>query len=149
MKAMVTIALLLFPLLSFAENAQVACMQQFDEQLKNAGTETMNVARSLNYSMLLERASRCVQAGKCVKADLFVSVMEIMVDETIVNLQREKVAVLKDYFSKNKDKLRSNNYCAVVATFPVVTEKLQTLNQAQVDRYRELVQKKLDDIPIS
>ena len=149
MKAMVAIALLSFPLLSLAENPQVACIQKFDEQLKNAGTETTNVAKSLNYSMLLERATRCVQAGKCVKADLLVSVMEIMVDETIVNLQREKVAVLKDYFSKNKENLRSNNYCAVVTTFPVVMEKLQTLNQGQVDRYRELVQKTLNDIPIT
>ena len=149
MKAIVLIASLALPLLSFAEDQQVACMQKFDEQLKNACTETINVARSLNYTMLLERATRCVQAGKCIKADFFVSVMEIMVDEKIVNLQREKVAVLRDYFSKNKDNLRSNNYCAVLTTFSTVMEKMQSLNRGQADRYNEMIQGKLDALPIT
>jgi hypothetical protein len=90
-----------------------------------------------------------VQAGKCIKADLLVSVMELMVDDKIVNLQREKVAVLKDYFSKNKDNFRSNNYCAVMATFPTIMEKMQSLNRGQLDRVNELMQKSLDALPIT
>lgn len=149
MKAIASIALLLLPLLSFAQVQQVVCAQTFDEQLKSAGTETINVARSLNYTMLLERATRCVQAGKCVKADLVVSLMEVMVDDKIVNLQREKVAVLKDYFAKNKDNLRGSNYCAILTTFSTVMEKMKALNGAQVDRYHELIQKTLDALPIT
>jgi hypothetical protein len=73
--------------------------------------------------------------------------MELMVDDKIINLQREKVALLKGYFSKNNEALRSNNYCSILATFPTVMDKMQALNRVQVNRYNELIQQNLDALP--
>jgi hypothetical protein len=147
MKTVVLVVLLILPLLSLAQDQQVACMQKFDERLKGAGAESINVAGAFNYKTLLEHATQCVQAGKCIKADVFVSVMELLVDEEVIKLQREKVSLLKDYFSKNRNNLRNNNYCGILETFPSVMEKMQSLNRAQLSRYNALIKKNLDALP--
>jgi hypothetical protein len=149
MKTIFLIAMLTLPLVSFAQDQQVACMQKFDEQLKGVGAEMINVAGSFNYKTLLERATQCVQAGRCIKVDIMLSVMELLVDERIIELQREKVSLLKNYFAKNRDNLRSNNYCAILTTFPAAMDKMQSLNRAQLNRYNELIQKNLDALPKS
>lgn len=147
MKVLMLIAMLVLPIFGFAQDQQAVCMKKFDEQLKGAGTEMINVAGSYNYKTLLERVRQCVQAGKCVKADVLVSFMELMVDDKIINIQREKVALLKGYFSKNNEALRRNNYCSILATFPTVMDNIQALNGVQVNRYNELIQQKLDALP--
>jgi MoaA/NifB/PqqE/SkfB family radical SAM enzyme len=147
MKTIFLLLMLNLPLFCFAQNPQVACMKTFDEQLKGVGTEMTSVAGSFNYKTLLERATQCVQAGKCIKMELFISMSELMVDEEIIKLQREKVSLLKDYFSRNKENFRTNNYCAIKADFPAAMERMKSINRAQFDRFNVIIQKDLDALP--
>ena len=142
---------LLFGLLAFsqicvAQEEQVACMRKFDEQFSAAGTEMTNLAGSLNYKSIMERATQCIQGGRCIKVELVIAMSELMVDEEVVRIQREKISKLKDYLSTNKSKFMSNDYCAVMATFPVVTAELRALNNSQLERFKVLMQQDLEPL---
>ena len=115
-------------------------MRKFDEQFSVAGTEMTNFAGSLNYKSLMERATRCVQGGRCLKVELVISVSELMVDEKVIRLQREKLSKLKAYLSTNKAKFMSNDYCAVMATFPAIIAEMRALNDAQLERFKLVLQ---------
>jgi hypothetical protein len=132
--------------LCFAQEEQVACMRKFDEQFSAAGTEMTNLAGSLNYKALMERATQCIQGGRCIKVELVIAMSELMVDEEVIMIQREKVSKLKEYLSENRTKFMSNDYCAVMATFPAVIAELRALNNSQLERFKVLMRRDLEPL---
>jgi hypothetical protein len=89
------------------------------------------MAGALNYTALVERITQCIQAGKCIKVEAYISMAEVMVDEEIIKVQREKVGLLKSYFAKNRDQFRSNDYCYILESFSPILEKMQSLNRTR------------------
>ena len=146
MKALMIMLAILAPQLCFAQDEQVTCMRKFDEQFSGLGAEMANFAGAMNYKTLMERATQCVQGGKCIKAELFISIGELMVDEEVIRLQREKLSKLKRYFSAQKAKFMSNDYCAIITTFPSVLDEMKALNKAQLARFQLLLQQNLEPL---
>lgn len=147
-RSSIALVALLLPLMAVAQEDQVACSRKFDEQLKDAGTGTVNVAGAFNYKLLLEHATQCIQAGKCVKAEVLMSMSEWMVDDEVIRLQKDKLARMKAYFAKNRSNFTSKNYCAIAATFPSVMEEIRSLNSAQLDRFNVLAKQGLEALTV-
>jgi hypothetical protein len=146
MKVLLSLLAILAPQLCFAQEEQVACLRKFDEQFSGLGAEMANLAGVMNYKSLVDRATQCVQGGKCIKAEIFISISELMVDEEVIRLQREKLSKLKKYFAAHKSQFASNNYCAIMATFPSVLDEVRALNRAQLARFQLLMQRDLEPL---
>jgi hypothetical protein len=130
----------------FAQEQQLACMRKFDEQFSAVGAEMANFAGSLNYKSLMERATQCIQGGRCIKVELAISLTELLVDEEVIRLQREKLSRLKSYFSTHKSEFISNDYCSVLSTFPAVMIEMRDLNNAQLERFKLLLHQHLEPL---
>lgn len=121
-------------LLSLASSAygqdQVECAAQLDAKMKEMGALTSAQAGQVTYTKLFERAKRCVEGGLCAKADAFIAISEMMVNEEVVKLQRQKIALLKAFFVKARP--YENDACALVQRFPPLLNQISALNEKQL-----------------
>lgn len=116
---------------------QAKCGQVLDEQLKEMWSLTTSQGGPLTFKKLMDRAIECIKSGKCGKAESLVFVAEMMVDERIVTLQRQKTSLLKDFLARAR---KSNeDVCALSRTLPSVFEQINKLNALQFDRFNEMM----------
>ncbi|WP_198116949.1 hypothetical protein [Massilia rhizosphaerae] len=137
MKKLITIWLFSLTSIAFAQD-QADCVTRLDAQMKEMGALTSAQAGQVTYKKLFERAKHCMEQGKCGKADAFLAISEMMVDEQVVAIQRKKIAVLKAFFVDTKP--YQNDACAVAQRFPKVLEEVKALNDQQFQRFIQLGQ---------
>ena len=131
----------LFGLASVASaQDRAGCVAQLDTKLKEMGALTSSQAGQVTYTKLFERAKYCMEAGKCGKADAFIAMSEMMVDEQVVAIQRKKIAVLKAFFIDARP--YQNDECALVQRLPKVLDEVKALNEQQLQRFVQLGQQK-------
>ncbi|NHZ34700.1 hypothetical protein [Massilia rubra] len=140
-KTRVTLATCFFAFSTLATSAlagESGCAQQLDEQMREMQAMVSGYAGSVTYKKLMDRAMQCMNSGTCGKADLLIGAQEIMLDETVIGLQREKLAVLKKFLVQQKTKPNSNDPCELMRSFPPVLEQIKALNEKQIEKFQEL-----------
>lgn len=117
---------------------QTECAAQLDSKMKEMVALTSAQAGQVTYTKLFERAKHCLEQGKCGKADAFIALSEMMVDEQVVAIQRKKIAVLKAFFVDTRP--YQNDACTLAKRFPKVLEVVKALNDQQLERFTQLGQ---------
>lgn len=131
------IALLYF--LALAVHSQVR--QSDCEREADAGLNQMwsiaAAAGSVTQKKVMDQALACIQGQQCSKPEALVTLQEIMVDEEVIKLQRQKVALMK-LFAVEAGPTASA--CQVAKLLPALTEEMSALNARQLARFEALAQ---------
>jgi len=112
---------------------QRACEAILDAQLKEMYTLNQSYAGSVRYKEMFQNFMACAQSGKCGKPDTLVGLMEMMVDDEVIAIQRRKVGVVKAFFARMRE--TGSDSCRAAKEFPEVLDQLKNLNNAQLDRF--------------
>lgn len=93
---------------------------------------------------ILGRITLCVRSEKCSFADQFIILEEMMIDDRIVTLQRQKLEVVRHFFS---DFRLPEDSCRLQTSLPGLWTRLGSLNREQVNRLRFLADARLPAAP--
>lgn len=143
MRAAIAVTFLMLSSAALAEDEQAACGVKLDEMMKQMGALVTAAVGQLTYTQIFERAQQCVVERRCGKADAFIAISEMMVDEKIVEIQREKIAALKKFFVQAKP--YEHDACALLERFPPLLSQVSTLNEKQLRTFVELAEKQFQN----
>jgi hypothetical protein len=118
----------------YGQIKQTDCERDADAKL-NEMISVSSAAGSATYRKIMERVMSCMQGGQCSKPEVLVRIQEIMVDEQIIELQRKKVAIMKEFASRAGP---TASACAVASLLPPLIEQLTALNAQQLLRYEAM-----------
>ena len=129
------IVVVLLTLMSFTASAQdqSQCDAALDAQLKEMYALNQSYAGSVQYKEMSQTFMSCMQSGKCGKPEALIGLMEAMVDEEVISIQRRKLAAIKAFFIRMRES--RNDSCTASREFPAVLDQLRVLNKAQLDRF--------------
>jgi len=83
----------------------------------------------------MDRALSCIQGGRCSKPEALINIQEIMIDDQIIEMQRQKVALMKRYFAQTSP---STDACTIAKIIPPLIQELTALHAKQLSRFEEL-----------
>jgi hypothetical protein len=134
--------LLLFTLLfalqaldpAYGQGKQTDCERDVDARL-NEMWNVSAAAGSATSKKIMDRAISCMQGGQCSKPQALVRMQEIMVDEQVVEIQRKKVALMKQFASRSGP---TASACEVASLLIPLVEQLTALNAQQLTRFETL-----------
>lgn len=126
--------------LAFAEG-QSECSKRVEEQFKELNATMSSYAGTSTYKKMQDQAMYCFNSGRCGKIDVMLGTQEMMVDEIVVGIQREKLARLKSFLAEQAKKQNPNDVCGLANSFPALITDIKSLNDKQMDRFGYLAQR--------
>ena len=99
-------------------------------------------AGTATYKKMFEQAMYCFNSGRCGKIDVMIGTQEMMVDEVVIEIQREKLARLKIFLALQAKNQNPNDACAFANTFPALLADVNALNEKQLERFGFLTQQR-------
>lgn len=131
------IALLLFSAVAAHSQARQAdCERDADAGL-NQMWNVAAAAGSVTQKKIMDQALACMQGRQCSKPEALVTMQEIMVDDEVIRLQRQKVALMKRFAAEAGPTVSA---CHVAKLLPALTEEITALNALQLARFEVLAQ---------
>jgi hypothetical protein len=85
----------------------------------------------------MDQALACMQGRQCSKPEALIKLQEILVDEQVIDLQRQKVALMKRFAAEAGP---AASACNVAKLLPALTGELTALNSRQLARFEFLAQ---------
>ena len=120
---------------------QKDCAKQVEEQFKVIGNTISGYGGTVSYKKIYEQALQCFNSGRCGKADVMLGTQEMMVDETVVSVQREKLGRLRAFLTDLDKRQNPNDPCYLANSFPPLLADLKALNDKQLERFSQLAQR--------
>jgi len=133
-------------LLSFnaQSNEEVKCKEKIEKispslfsYLPEGGTPGYGAGGVLAKQVIQGRLTLCIKNNKCKMHETLTVYPKFFVDETMMNLQREKIQKIELFFKMGASK----NSCFLVQTFPSLIQSLEKINKSQNKRFTELADK--------
>lgn len=112
---------------AYAQSKQTNCERDVEVKLGEMFS-IASAAGSVTYKKMTERAMLCIQSGRCTKPYILVRLQEIMVDEKVIEIQRKKLALIKQFADRSGP---TKSACEVAQLLPKLIEELNTLNAQQ------------------
>ena len=120
---------------------QKDCLKQVEEQFKEIGNTISSYAGTAEYKKIHDQALQCFNSGRCGKADVMLGTQEMMVDEIVVSVQREKLTRLRVFITDLNKRKNPNDLCSIANSFPALIADLKMLNDRQLERFGQLAQR--------
>lgn len=133
-KLIFAIASLITIIPAYSQVKQTDCEREADAKL-NEMWNVASAAGSVTHKKIMDRAMSCMQGGWCSKPEALVRLQEIMVDDQVVDLQKKKVVVMKQFASRAGP---TANACLVASLLPPLVDELNALNTQQLSRFEVL-----------
>ena len=125
---------------------QSECKQRLESLLKEMGSQTSSYAGSVTYTNLMNQAKGCMESGRCGRSDIFIFFNEMILDQKVVQLQRQKIAVLKEMYRTIRSSGKENDHCYVVKLTENMYQKILQLNSQQIGRMNKLSKEHFDKL---
>ena len=142
-RALITSAAILFASTTHAQTKQADCERDAEAKL-NEMWSLAAVAGTATYKKIMDRAVACMQGGKCSKPEALVRLQEMMVDEEVIAIQREKVGLMKKFASSAGPDVGA---CAVIPLLSPLMQEMIDLNAKQLARFEVLSSKYYPNVP--
>ncbi len=138
MKQLLIALLSLSALTAHSQVRQSDCEREADAGLNHMWSIAA-AAGSVTQKKIMDQALACMQGRQCSKPEALVTLQEIMVDEEVIKLQRQKVALMKRFAAQAGP---TASACHVAQLLPALTEEMTTLNAQQLARFEALSQQR-------